>query len=195
MRALKKDTENKISIEKKIYQPPAGFMVLEEKWLTSSPSRPSIPSSPSSPWETRTGRNQKRRSLPHAYLETHPVRTCNLRRNYSTLDPGNPRTPCKRYNTSQPRGKDSTRIPRLLEQEGAAPLKTMIVHFFSCSWLHNHKEVVDGIYKTPWDYKLNHLQMRKLTGKWRKGKSGGDERQKTRERRNWGQKVGVLGRT
>lgn len=104
MRALKKDTENKISIEKKIYQPPAGFMVLEEKWLTSSPSRPSIPSSPSSPWETRTGRNQKRRSLPHAYLETHPVRTCNLRRNYSTLDPGNPRTPCKRYNNSQPCG-------------------------------------------------------------------------------------------
>lgn len=33
--------------------------------------------------------------------ETHPARSCNLRRNDSTLDPGNPLTPCKRHNTSQ----------------------------------------------------------------------------------------------
>lgn len=119
-----------------------------------------------------TGRNQKRRSLPHAYQETHPARTCNLRRNYSTFDPGNPLTPCKRHNTCQPHSKNNTGIPRLLEREGAAPLKTMIVYFFSCFWLHNHKEVVGGIYKTLEITNVNNLRMGKLTCNWRKGKSG-----------------------
>lgn len=42
----------------------------------------------------------QRRSLPHVYWETNPMRKSSVRRNYSTLYPGNPLSPCKRLNIS-----------------------------------------------------------------------------------------------
>lgn len=86
----------------------------------------------------------QKRSLLHAYWETNAMRKSNLRRNYSTLYPGNPLAPCKRLDSSHWHIKDRTWI-RLLEQEGAVSLKTVIVYFFSCFQLYNHQEVIDGI--------------------------------------------------
>lgn len=183
--------ENKISIGKIYISLLLALWYLKKNGLP--PPRPGhrshlLPVLPEKQWWAR---NQKRRSLPHAYQETHPARTCNLRRNYSTLDPGNPLTPCKRYNTSQPHGIDSTRIPRLLEQEGAAPLKTIIVYFFSCFWLRNHKEVVDGIYKTPWDYKCKPSADEETNMQVEKGEERGRVKDRKQERegtedRRWG---------
>lgn len=40
---------------------------------------------------------------------------------------------------------DSRWIHRLLEQEGAASLKKVIVCSFNCFWLSNNKGMIDGL--------------------------------------------------
>ena len=90
------------------------------------------------------GSDQGTRSLAHAYrnLISRDMQFEEKRQYLVSRKSSGPLQKSKHLSTTYQRQNVH---PSLLEQEGSTSFKTVIVYFFSCSWLYSHKEVLERI--------------------------------------------------